>query len=164
MRLILFAFVFIISAADTSYKMHPLKMSFSKLVINSEGVVDLQARIFLDDITAHMQVLYDLQPVDFSNIESNSTKALQQYLTSHYYFEQASKKIELRIDTVSFSRNRLALVLQMSTDAPLDATKEVFLTNTLLCDASEKQKNDILHIDKHYLLSMDNPRVKIEFN
>ena len=50
-------------------------MSFSKLVINSEGVVDLQARIFLDDITAHMQVLYDLQPVDFSNIESNSTKA-----------------------------------------------------------------------------------------
>jgi hypothetical protein len=89
---------------------------------------------------------------------------LQQYLTSHYYFEQVSKKIELRIDTVSFSRNRLALVLQMSTDARLDATKEVFLTNTLLCDASEKQKNDILHIDKHHLLSMDNPRVKIELN
>jgi hypothetical protein len=164
MRIISLIFVFVISVSGTSDKVHPLKMSFSKLVINPEGVVDLQTRIFLDDITAHMQELCGLEPVDFSTVKSDGTQALQQYLTSHYYFEQVSKKIELRIDTVSFSRNRLALVLQMSTDARLDATKEVFLTNTLLCDASEKQKNDILHIDKHHLLSMDNPRVKIELN
>lgn len=158
------AFVFIFSAADSSYKAHPLKMSFSKLDISSEGVVDLQSRIFLDDITAQMQELYGLQPVDFSTVESNGTKALQQYLTSHYYFEQQSKKSVLRIKTVSFSRNQLALVLQMSTAAPLDVSKEVFLTNTLLCDASEKQKNDILYMDEHHVLSVSNPRVKIELN
>ncbi|MCF8465209.1 MAG: hypothetical protein K9G41_10230 [Flavobacteriales bacterium] len=162
MRLVILACVFLFSGSDTNYLAHPLKMSFSKLDINSKGVIDLQSRIFLDDITAQMQELHGLQEVDFSTVDSDGTKALQQYLTSHYYFEQRGKKIELRINAVSFSTNRLALVLQMSTDAPLDLTKEVFLTNTVLCEASEKQKNDILHLDKHYLLSLTNPRVKIE--
>lgn len=164
MRVICLVFLFVFSVSGSFSKVHPLKMSFSNLVIDSKGVVNLQTRIFLDDITARMQELYSLEQVDFSTVESDGTKALQQYLAYHYYFEQNGKKAILRINTVSFSKNRLALVLHLSTDAPLDVTKEVFLTNTLLCDASEKQKNDILYMEAHYLLSMDNPRVKIELN
>lgn len=139
-------------------------MSFSNLVINSDGTIVLQTRIFLDDITAQIQERYDLDTVDFSTLESNATQSLQEYLSEHYYFEQNGKKSELKIDSVFFSRNRLALALYLSTEKPLDATKEIFLTNTLLCEASEKQKNDILYLEKHYLLNTANPRMKIEFN
>lgn len=156
------AFVLFVSSGFS--EVHPLKMSFSNLVINSDGTIVLQTRIFLDDITAEMQELYDLDTVDFSTLESDATQALQEYLSGHYYFEEDGKKSELNIDSVFFSKNRLALALFLSTDEPLDTTKEIFLTNTLLCEASEKQKNDILYLEKHYLLNTANPRMKIEFN
>ena len=144
-------------------KVHPLKMSFSKLVISSEGVVDLRSRIFLDDITAQIQALYNLEQVDFSTVESEATQALQRYLTDHLYFEQAGKKSSVEINAVSFSRNRLALEVHMSAKNSLDVTKELFLTNTILCDASPKQKNDLNYLENHLRSSSSNPRVQIQF-
>jgi len=157
-----FVLVFLVSGGFS--QKHPLKMSFSKLVISSEGVVDVQSRIFLDDITAQLQNLYDLDPVDLSTVTSNGTKALESYLTDHFYFEQNGKKSELRINAVSFSKNRLAIALHMNTDIPLDVTKELFLINTLLCDADPKQKNDIIYQKERLRLSYSNPRVQIQFN
>jgi len=139
-------------------------MSFSKLAISSEGVVDMQTRIFLDDITAQIHELYGLDPVDFSTVKSDGTQALQRYLKDHFYFEQNGKKSELRISEVSFSQNKLAVALKMTTSKPLDKTKEVFLTNTLLCDASANQRNDIIYQEKGLRLSAGNPTVRIQFN
>lgn len=164
MRLISLVFVFLISASGSFSEVHPLKMSFSKLVISSEGVVDMQTRIFLDDITDQIQKLYGLDSADFSTVESEATKALQQYLNGHFYFEQNGKKSELRIKAVSFSQNRLALALKMTTDKPLDKTKGLFLTNTLLCDASANQRNDIIYLGKSLRLSASDPSVQIHFN
>lgn len=138
-------------------------MSFSKLVISSEGVVDMQTRIFLDDITDQIQKLYGLDSVDFSTVESDATKALQRYLNDHFYFEQNGKKSELRINAVSFSQNRLALALKMTTAKPLDKSKDLFLTNTLLCDASPNQRNDIIYLKEQLRLSSGKPRVQIQF-
>lgn len=162
MKSLAFLLVFLVSGSFSNE--HPLKMSFSKLVISSDGVVDLKTRIFLDDITAQIQDLYGLEQVDFSTVESEATQALQRYLTGHYYFEQVGKKSELRINAVSFSKNQLAVEVHISTDNPLDVNKELFLTNTLLCDADSKQKNDIIYLNKRLRLSANNPRVQIQFN
>lgn len=139
-------------------------MSFSKLAINSQGIVDLRTRIFLDDITEQMQSLYNLDSVDFSTVESEATQVLEHYLTDHFYFEQNGKKSELKIHAVSFSRNRLAVEVHMNTDKALDVSKELFITNTLLCDADPKQKNDIIYQGKRLRLSASNPKEEIEFN
>lgn len=164
MRLISLILVLVLSASGSFSEVHPLKMSFSKLVINSDGVVDMQTRIFLDDITEQIQNLYGLDTVDFSTVKSDGTQALQRYLKDHFYFEQNGKKSELRIDEVSFSKNKLAVALKMTTDKPLDKTKELFLTNTVLCDASANQRNDIIYQEKSLRLSASNPSIQIEFN
>ena len=140
---------------------HPLKMSFSKLTISSKGNVALETRIFLDDLTAHMQESYGLQRADFSTTGSNGTQALQRYLLNTFYFEQDGEKLPLYINAVSLSKNQLALVVHMNTLRPLDTTKTVFLVNTVLCDASPMQTNDIKYLDKHHKLSIGNPKVKI---
>lgn len=157
-----FLLVFLVSGSFSEE--HPLKMSFSKLAINSEGVVDLRTRIFLDDITAQLQSLYGLEEVDFSSVDSEATQALERYLTGHFYFEQDGKKSEFIINAVSFSKNRLAVEVHMSTDNPMDVNKKLFLTNTLLCDADPKQKNDIIYQGKRLRLSSSNPKEQIEFN
>jgi len=164
MRIISLVFVLVFSVSGSFSKVHPLKMSFSKLVISSEGVVDLQSRIFLDDIIAQMQALYGLDSVDFTTVKSDGTQALQRYLRDHFYFDQDGKKSELRINSVSFSKNKLALALHMSTDQPLDVSKELFLTNTLLCDADPKQKNDIIYLKERFRLSFSNQKEQIELN
>jgi hypothetical protein len=38
------------------------------------------------------------------------------------------------------------------------------LTNTLLCDASANQRNDIIYREKSLRLSASNPSIQIEFN
>jgi hypothetical protein len=164
MQIVSIGFALVLTTSISSSKVHPLKMSFSKLVIGADGVVDLKTRIFLDDITAQMQNLYSLDSVDFSNVTSDGTKALEVYLTDHYYFEQVGKKSELRINAISFSKNRLAVEVHMSTENPLDASKELFLTNTLLCDADPKQKNDIIYLKEHLRLNLANPTTQIRLN
>ncbi|MEM9339164.1 MAG: DUF6702 family protein [Bacteroidota bacterium] len=141
---------------------HPLKMSYSKITISSGGHVELETRIALDDLTLHIQNLYGLYQIDFSVMESDGAKALQRYLQDHFYFVQDGKKLNLQINAVS--QNRTALILNMTTAGKLDATKEVFLVNTLLCDASVMQTNYVKHEDKYHMLSIGNPKVKIQIN
>ena len=143
---------------------HALKMSFSKVFISPDGNVDIETRIFLDDLTIHIQNTYGLVRVDFSSTTANGTKALQHYLINHFYFEQDEKKINLLINNVSFSKNQLALVVNINTSNRLDVTKEAFLVNTLLCDATPLQTNYIKFLDKHHKLSISNPKVKIKIN
>ena len=143
---------------------HPLKMSFSKLDIESDGLVKLETRIFLDDLTEHMQQLFRFQQADFSSISASGTQALERYLGEHLYFEQGGNRFKLQITTVSFSRNRIALVVNMKTIDPLDVSQEAFLVNTLLCDASPMQTNDIKYLGEHYLLGMSNPKMKIQLD
>ncbi|MEM8524976.1 MAG: DUF6702 family protein [Bacteroidota bacterium] len=161
---LMFTIVLVLSSAFTLE--HPLKMSFSKLVISPEGKVEVETHIFLDDLTLHLEHLYGLQQADFSTIISDGTKALQHYLRNHFYFEQDGKKLDLWIHTVSNSKNGLAVVLKLSTTNPLDFSKEIFLTNTLLCDASSMQTNDIKYLGEYYNLSLGNPKaeIKIQFD
>lgn len=143
---------------------HPIKMTFSKLTISPKGVVELETRIFLDDLTDHIQELYDLQQADFSTTSSNGTKALQRYIKTCFYFEQDGEKLNLSINAVSLSKNGLALVVKLNTTNPLDVTKEVFLINKLLFDATLMQINDIRYKGKHHRLVVINPKVKIQFD
>ena len=143
---------------------HPLKMSSSKLVISSDGNVELKTRIFLDDLTDHIEKLYNIGQPDFSTTKSNGVQALQGYLSDHFYFEQDGKKINLMINGVLLSKNRLALEVHMNTSDKLDTSKEVLLVNTLLCDTFPLQTNDISYSDQHYLLSLGNPKVKIQIH
>jgi len=142
-------------------RVHPLKMSFSHLRINSNGIVNLETRIFLDDLTAHMQELYDLEEVDFSNLSSNGIQALGDYFPNHFYFQQGEEKLNFTINDVSVSFNGLALVLHLSLDQPLNGAKEARLINTLLCDADPKQKNSVKFGGQQYELSYSNPHLKL---
>ncbi|MEN0005035.1 MAG: DUF6702 family protein [Bacteroidota bacterium] len=143
---------------------HPLKMSFSKLVIGQDGIVDLETRIFLDDLTEHMERLFLLRQADFSDLSTDGTQVLQLYLKNHFYFEQEGQQLDLFINGVSLSKNSLALVVNTSTAQPLDVSKYIFLVNTLLCDASPVQKNDIKYLDKHYMLGNGKPKMKIQLD
>jgi hypothetical protein len=69
----------------------------------------------------------------------------------------------LTINAVSFSQNGLAVEIHTSTSEPLDISKELFLTNTLLCDADPKQKNDIIYNKQRLRLNLDNPTTQIQF-
>jgi len=143
---------------------HPLKMTFSKLTISPKGDVELETRIFVDDLTEQLQKLYSLPQADFSSVSSDGTQALQQYLTDRFYFEQDGKKLDLWINAVSFSKNGLALVVITSTPKRLDSSKAIFLTNTILCDATPIQVNDIKYRNKHHKLNIGKPKIKIEVN
>ena len=162
MRIASLCFAFALFAVTAFAEVHPLKMSFSKLEISTEGVVDLKTRIFLDDITEQLQALYDLDTVDFSTIETEAVQALELYLKDHFYFEQGGKKSTLTINAVSFSQNRLAVEIHTSTAESLDVSKELFLTNTLLCDADPKQKNDIIYMREPLRLNLANPKTQIQ--
>lgn len=140
---------------------HPLKMSFSNLTISSDGNLELETHIFLDDITAHMKKLYGLQQVDFSNTTSNGIQALQRYFEDTLYFEQDGKKIKLYIHTVSFSKNQIALEVIMNTAKPLEIAKDIYLVNTILCDASPRQLNSVKYLDENYKFNIGAPKVII---
>jgi len=149
-------------ASSTQVMEHPLKMTFSKLVVNPNGYADLETRIFLDDLTAHMQQLYGLAQPDFSTTQGDGTRALQNYLNQHFYLEQDGKRLSLSINAVSLSSNNLALVVNLNSNAPLDASKEVIVFNTLLCDATITQVNNIKYQGEIYPLSISKPKAKID--
>ena len=164
MRITNLVFVIVLFVFNISAREHPLKMSYSKLTISPQGMVTLETRIFLDDLTAHMQHLYGLQEVNFSKVTTNGVQALQRYLQNQFYFEQNGKKLNLWINTVSLSKNGIGIVVSMSMPYLLDTSKEVFLINTLLCDAYPNQTNDINYLNKHYLLNLNSPKIKIPLN
>jgi len=139
-------------------------MSFSKLIISSNGNVDIETRFFLDDLTDHIQKKYKLHQFDFLTTTSNGTKALQHYLLDNFYLKQNRKKIKLLITNVSFSKNQLILVVNISANNKLDLSKEVFLVNTLLCDSYPIQINHIKFLNKDYKLNIGKPKIKIEIN
>ena len=139
-------------------------MTFSKLKISAKGDVELETRIFLDDLTNQLKNLYSLPQEDFSTLSSDGTEALQSYISDRFYFEQDGKRLNLWITAVSFSKNKLALVVNTSTPKPLDTSRDIYLVNTLLCDASPVQVNDIRYLNEHYKLNIGKPKVKILIN
>lgn len=155
----LFATVFMLFSAF-SWE-HPLKMSFSSLTIDGEGVVAMETRIFLDDVTEHMQQKYGLEQADFSSMTSNGTEALKSYIVDHLYFKQGDQKVALLIDSVTFSKHRLALVVKTSTAQPLNISKEFILVNTVMCDADPTQINDVRYLGKHRQFSYNTPEIKL---
>jgi len=157
----IFFTVVLLSASAFTWE-HPLKMTFSKLVINSDGHAELETRIFLDDLTEQLQRIFSMQQVDFSNTTTNGTQALQIYINQNFYFEQDGEKLGLWINAVS--KNRLALVVNLSTTKALDTSRELFLVNTLLCDAFPVQTNNIRYLDENYVLNNGNPKLKIRFD
>ena len=130
---------------------HPMKMSFSKLIISEEGLVELETRIFLDDLTSHIEHTYRLRQADFSTLTTNGTKALQEYLITHLYLEQTGEKNIFLIKAVSLSKNKEALILQLTALHPVQMNQPLFLRNDLLCDGFAKQRNDILFQGQHYV-------------
>lgn len=136
-------------------------MSFSKLLISSEGFVEIETRIFLDDLSAHMEHRYRLRKADFSTLTTNGTLALQRYLHEHFYFEQGGQKNTLIIKAVGLSKNKLSLVAHLKTAFELDLQQPCTLRYSLLCDAFEKQKNDLLFRGDHYLLDAEAPTLEI---
>ena len=160
LRFLVFAIVILFSSFTNE---HPLKMTFSKLNIGPEGSVNLETRFFLDDLITHLEKLYCLEEVDFSNNSTEGTQALERYFKDHFYFEQDGKKLPLLIKNVSYAKTGLALEVSMSTSHKLDRSKEVFLFNTLLCDAFPMQANGIKYMGIHYLLNIGEPKVKIQF-
>ena len=161
MRIKVIAFTIALLALNAFKSSHPLKMSFSNLSISQDGLVEIETRIFLDDITEHMQKIYGLQLVDFSTITSDNSQKLSSYLTQQFYFKQNDKKINLWINAISSSKNELALVINLHTSQPLDVSKEIIIVNTLLCDATPTQINNIKYLDKHYQSSYTNPEIKL---
>lgn len=161
MRITFLTFVFIILSSNLNYD-HSLKMSFSKLIISPKGFVNIETRIFLDDITTHIESIYGLQQADFTNISTKGTQALQLYFQNHFYFLQREKKINLVVNNVSLSKNGQALIVNANSTKLLDSSKKVFLFNTLLCDNSTKQVNGIKYLGKHYLLNISNPKIEIQ--
>lgn len=159
-KFILFSIVLLISSAFTGD--HPLKMSFTRLAINADGSTELKTRIFLDDITDHLQKVYNTQQTDFSTINSNGTQLLQRYLSNYFYLKQDGMKVSLRINSIALSKNQLALVVNLSTTQPLNISKEIILVNKLLCDANSAQINNIKYLDKHYQLDLSHPEIKLE--
>jgi len=148
-------------ATNTSSSDHPLKMTFSNLVISEDGKVELETRIFIDDLTAHMESLYQLQQVDFTSLSSSGSLALQDYFRGNLFFEQADKKVFLQINSISLSDNQMGLVIKSGITSPLDKSKEIFFTNSLLFDSSPMQTNDIKYQQDHYMLGASNPKMKI---
>ena len=161
MRIKFIVFIIALLFSGVSIGEHPLKMSFSKLTINADGSAEIETRIFLDDITEHIQDIYNIQQADFSDITSNGTEALRRYFAQNFYFEQQDKRLNLWINAVSTSKNDLALVINLSTTQPLDVSKEIVLVNTVLCDAAPTQINDIKYLDQHYQLGYSNPEMRL---
>lgn len=150
---------------------HPLKMSFNKLEIAWDGSVKIESRIFLDDLTAQLKSLYNLDQINFADANSQSTIALQQYINKNFYFEQNGQKIPLIIDDITFATMKLAIVLNLTTfdklinsADPFDNSGDIFLVNKILFDADPKQKNDILYLNEHHLLNVVNTKLKIRFD
>lgn len=141
---------------------HALKMSFTHLTIDEGGQVNLETRIFLDDLTEHLETKYDLQHVDFSTINSNGSKALYNYFKHCFYFEQGNAIVHVGISEVSFTKNKIALVVNTTSSKPLDMSKEVLIVNTILCDFSALQTNDIKYRNKRYMSSIANPKIKLK--
>ncbi|MEM6398144.1 MAG: DUF6702 family protein [Bacteroidota bacterium] len=150
-----------LTLSTSSSSEHPLKVSFSKLIIKSDGFVDIETHIFWDDLSYHLEDLYNLSQPDFSSITTTGTKALEGYLADHFYLMQDDQKIKLWIKDISPSENKLALVVHMSATDLLDTSKSTLLFNTLLCDATPKQKNYIRYFDENYVLSISRPNVEI---
>ncbi|MEM9546330.1 MAG: DUF6702 family protein [Bacteroidota bacterium] len=154
-RYLIFAIAMFVSSAFTLE--HPLKMTFSLLKINKEGLAEIETRIFLDDLTAHIHQMYGPDQVDFSTLTGSGTQALQNYVDDSFYLKQDNKKIKLNINSVGMSKNQLALVINLNSTHVLDASKEITVVNTLLCDAFPLQMNNIKYLRRQYQLSMNKP-------
>ena len=158
-KVIIFAIALLVSSAFTWN--HPLKMSFSNLTIHSDGIIEIETRIFLDDLTAHLQEKYSLQQADFSTATSNGSQALERYLAHNLYFKQDGEKFSLWINALSFSKNEMALAVKLSTKQPLNTSKETTIVNTLLCDAFPTQVNFLRFSGKQYTMDCSNPKFKL---
>ena len=151
----------VLLVAGTSSSGHPLKMTFNNLVISEDGKVELETRIFIDDLTVHMEKLYPFRQIDFYSFSSNRAQVLQNYFIDILYFEQGGQKVILQINDIFLSENQMGLVVKSGTADPLDKSKEIFFTNSLLFDSSPMQKNDIKYQEDHYMLGPSNPKMKI---
>ncbi|UII32769.1 hypothetical protein LVD17_02845 [Fulvivirga ulvae] len=145
MKVILMLSVFIL----TSF-MHPLKMSFSSMSVSNEGKVKIETRLFLDDLTLHIEDRYRLKDADFSTPAANGSIALQQYIRENIHILQAGDTIYFIITGISLSEDGQALVVEMESAGALDKKQSYKVKNSLLFDIFKKQKNLLIIKGKEY--------------
>lgn len=76
----------------TAFYVHPLKMSFSKLTFGVNNYAIVETRLFLDDLNHHIGHKYRLKTPNFTTINSNGAKALQEYINDNFFILQEEKK------------------------------------------------------------------------
>ena len=105
------------------------------------GVAKVQTRLFLDDLSYHLQEKYRLIKADFSTVESNGTQALQWYMNDCFYMLQGEQKILFKITKTALSPDGIALIVYMEGEKPLANGVPLKINNTLLFDVFKKQEN-----------------------
>ena len=138
---------------------HPLKMSFSRLSVAPDGSVQMETNLFLDDLMEHLNKLYGMAEFDFSEVESSGTQALQRYLDDRLYVRDGETIVHFRI--LSVSRERLVLVVKAGTKQEVGSSSALYLVNTILCDASPKQTNEVQYGRERFVFSADVPALRI---
>lgn len=157
--------IFLATIMGLSLLIHPIKMSFSKMSIDKKGKVELETRLFLDDLTLHIESKYRLKQANFSTLSANGSKALQDYMHKCLYIIQSGRSMHFTITDISLSEDNLALVVRMESDQPLNRNIPYQIKNTLLFDIFKKQKNlMILEDEKHhkFYFTIDEPLVAVD--
>jgi len=125
---------------------HPLKISFSKMTFEN-NIVEIETRLFLDDLSTHLKKKYRIKKIDFSSLSGNGTEALQLYFKESFYLVQKGERLFFKIEDIKFSEDKTILSVFLKV---IIQKSSFTLHNTLLLDAFKKQKNVLLYQNSQY--------------
>lgn len=145
---IVIALLLVISGVSTQAAYHPLKMTFSKMILTEDHHAEITTKFFLDDLTEQIKNKYRLLNVDFSSKETNGIQCLQRYLNSNLYVRQKDEKIEFKIIATSFDEDHKVLIVTCKSEKSLDEKKTFELYNTLFFEVFSNQVNHLKYNGK----------------
>ena len=138
---------------------HPLKCTFSKVTFQNKENITIETRFFLDDLSEHLAASYRLKHADFSQLDSSGSQALQRYINERYYLLVNSEKINLQIDRLHVSKDRITLNVFLSATAT--PTDNIIIYNNLLTEVFMNQEHKLIYNSKHFTLNKYQPELKL---
>jgi hypothetical protein len=125
---------------------HPIKMTTSKLEINSEDkTVFLSINFFIDDFEAALRKLYPQPAFNYSNPDDYLIMTLNNYINKCFRLTADTNVIVFKYYSLSKMEGNVCQVILLADYAEFKSVKKLTVSNSLLFESYRTQSN-ILHV------------------
>ena len=141
-----FILISLLATITFTISAHPIKMSTSKLVVNTrDHSYQMTLNLFIDDFEPAIRNIYPQPPLNYANPDETMLASIQDYINKNILVKADENQVTLKIVSIEKIDTNVCQVKLTGMSSQNSPVKIITIKNTILFQSFSKQTN-VVHV------------------